>query len=205
MSPGDRTHLKRCVMRRQIVALVLASVAWAGVAAGADGSKNPMILIQTSLGDITVELDEAKAPISSKNFVEYVESKHYDGTIFHRVIKGFMIQGGGFDQNMKQKPTKPPIKNEAGNGLKNLKGTLAMARTNVVDSATAQFFINAVDNAFLDHKNESPTGFGYAVFGKVVKGIDVVEKIEKVATTSRSGMQDVPVEPVVIKSMSVVK
>lgn len=192
-------------MRRQIVALVLASVAWAGVAAGADGSKNPMILIQTSLGDITVELDEAKAPISSKNFVEYVESKHYDGTIFHRVIKGFMIQGGGFDQNMKQKPTKPPIKNEAGNGLKNLKGTLAMARTNVVDSATAQFFINAVDNAFLDHKNESPTGFGYAVFGKVVKGIDVVEKIEKVATTSRSGMQDVPVEPVVIKSMSVVK
>lgn len=192
-------------MRRQMVALVLASVVWAGVAAGADGSKNPMVLIQTSLGDITVELDEAKAPISSKNFLEYVESKHFDGTIFHRVIKGFMIQGGGFDQNMKQKPTKPPIKNEAGNGLKNLKGTIAMARTNVVDSATAQFFINAVDNAFLDHKNESPTGFGYAVFGKVVKGIDVVEKIEKVATTSRAGMQDVPVEPVVIKSMSVVK
>lgn len=192
-------------MRRHVVALVLASVAWAGMAAGADGSKNPMVLIQTSLGDITVELDEAKAPISSKNFLEYVESKHYDGTIFHRVIKGFMIQGGGFDQNMKQKPTKAPIKNEAGNGLKNLKGTLAMARTNVVDSATAQFFINAVDNAFLDHKNEAPTGFGYAVFGKVVKGIDVVEKIEKVATTSRSGMGDVPVEPVVIKSMSVVK
>jgi cyclophilin family peptidyl-prolyl cis-trans isomerase len=192
-------------MRRHIVALVLAGVAWAGVAAGADGSKNPMILIQTSLGDITVELDQEKAPISSKNFLEYVDSKHYDGTIFHRVIKGFMIQGGGFDQNMKQKPTKAPIKNEAGNGLKNVKGTLAMARTNVVDSATAQFFINAVDNAFLDHKNETPTGFGYAVFGKVVKGIDVVEKIEKVATTSRSGMSDVPVEPVVIKSMTVVK
>jgi cyclophilin family peptidyl-prolyl cis-trans isomerase len=187
------------------VALVLASVAWVGVAAGADGSKNPMVLIQTSLGDITVELDEAKAPISSKNFLEYVESKHYDGTIFHRVIKGFMIQGGGFDQNMKQKPTKPPIKNEAGNGLKNLKGTIAMARTNVVDSATAQFFINAVDNAFLDHKNETPTGFGYAVFGKVTKGIDIVEKIEKVATTSRGGMSDVPVEPVVIKSVTVVK
>lgn len=192
-------------MRRHIVALVLASVAWAGVAAGADGSKNPMVLIQTSLGDVTVELDQEKAPISAKNFLEYVESKHFDGTIFHRVIKGFMIQGGGFDENMKQKPTKPPIKNEAGNGLKNVKGTLAMARTNVVDSATAQFFINAVDNAFLDHKNETPTGFGYAVFGKVVKGIDVVEKIEKVATTSRGGMSDVPVEPVVIKSMTVVK
>lgn len=191
-------------MQRHVVALVLVGLAWASVA-GAEGSKNPMVLLQTSLGDVTVELDQEKAPISTKNFLEYVESKHFDGTIFHRVIKGFMVQGGGFDQNMKQKPTKPPIKNEAGNGLNNLKGTIAMARTNVVDSATAQFFINAVDNSFLDHKNETPTGFGYAVFGKVVKGIDVVEKIEKVATTSRAGMSDVPVEPVLIKSVTLVK
>jgi cyclophilin family peptidyl-prolyl cis-trans isomerase len=192
-------------MQNKVVALVVAGVAWASIAAGAEGSKNPMVLIQTSLGDVTVELDQEKAPVTVKNFLEYVDAKHYDGTIFHRVIKGFMIQGGGFDQNMKQKPTKPPIKNEAGNGLKNTKGTIAMARTNVVDSATAQFFVNAVDNAFLDHKNETPTGFGYAVFGKVTKGIDVVEKIEKVATTTRSGMSDVPVEPVVIKSVTVVK
>ena len=191
-------------MLKQMAALVLAVVAGANVA-GAQGSKNPMVLIQTSLGDITVELDQEKAPISTKNFLDYAESKHYDGTIFHRVIKGFMIQGGGFDQNMKQKATKPPIKNEAGNGLKNAKYTIAMARTNVVDSATSQFFINSVDNAFLDHKNDSPTGFGYAVFGKVVKGTDVVDKMEKVATTTRAGMQDVPVEPVVIKSVTVVK
>ena len=165
-----------------------------------------MVLMSTSMGDITIELNQEKAPISVKNFLGYVESKFYDGTIFHRVIKGFMIQGGGFDQNMKQKPTGPEIKNEAGNGLKNEKYTVAMARTNKVDSATAQFFINSSDkNSFLDHQNDSPAGFGYAVFGKVVKGMDVVDKIEKVATTTRNGYQDVPVEPVVIKSVTVVK
>ena len=167
--------------------------------------KNPVVVIATSMGDIEAELYPDKAPETVKNFLAYAESGHYNDTVFHRVIKGFMIQGGGMTADMSQKPTKPPIKNEAGNGLKNAKYTIAMARTNVVDSATSQFFINSVDNAFLDHKNDSPTGFGYAVFGKVVKGTDVVDKMEKVATTTRAGMQDVPVEPVVIKSVTVVK
>jgi peptidyl-prolyl cis-trans isomerase B (cyclophilin B) len=180
-------------------------LAVSAVMAGAQGGKNPVLLMSTSMGDIKIELDPEKAPVTVKNFLDYVEAKHYDGTIFHRVIKGFMIQGGGFDKDMKQRPTKAPIKNEAGNGLKNVTGTIAMARTNVVDSATAQFFINVVDNAFLDHKNETPSGFGYAVFGKVVEGMDVVRKIEQVPTTSRMGNQDVPTEPVIIKSVSVVK
>jgi cyclophilin family peptidyl-prolyl cis-trans isomerase len=167
--------------------------------------KNPMVLMSTSLGDVKIELDAEKAPITVQNFLAYVNDKFYDGTIFHRVIPGFMIQGGGFDATMQQKPTKPPIKNEAGNGLKNLTGTLAMARTNVVDSATAQFFINAKDNAFLDHKNETPAGFGYAVFGKVVDGMDVVRKIEQVQTANKGMHENVPVEPVVIKSVTVVK
>ncbi len=168
-------------------------------------AKSPVVKIATSLGDIEVELFTDKAPETVKNFLAYAEAGHYDGTIFHRTIKGFMIQGGGFTPDMQQKPTKPPIKNEAGNGLKNETGTLAMARTNVVDSATAQFFINVKDNAFLDHKNESPQGFGYAVFGKVVAGMDVVRKIENVATTNKGMHQDVPAEAVVIKSVTLVK
>lgn len=167
--------------------------------------KNPMILMATSMGDIKIELYEDKAPVTVKNFLGYVNDKFYDGTIFHRVIPGFMIQGGGFDKDMKEKPTKASIKNEAGNGLKNDTGTLAMARTNVVDSATAQFFINVKDNAFLNHRDESPAGFGYAVFGKVVDGMDVVQKIEHVQTTKKGMYADVPVEPVVIKSVTVVK
>jgi cyclophilin family peptidyl-prolyl cis-trans isomerase len=167
--------------------------------------KNPMVLMSTSLGDVKIELDAEKAPVSVQNFLAYVNDKFYDGTVFHRVIPNFMIQGGGFDAAMQQKPTKAPIKNEAGNGLKNLTGTLAMARTNVVDSATAQFFINVKDNAFLDHKNETPAGFGYAVFGKVVDGMDVVRKIEQVQTANKGGHENVPVEPVVIKSMTVIK
>ena len=165
--------------------------------------KNPMVLMLTSLGDVKIELDAEKAPVSVQNFLAYVNDKFYDGTVFHRVIPNFMIQGGGFDAAMQQKPTKAPIKNEAGNGLKNLTGTLAMARTNVVDSATAQFFINVKDNAFLDHKNETPAGFGYAVFGKVVDGMDVVRKIERVKTSSAGMHQDVPVDQVVIKSIRV--
>jgi peptidyl-prolyl cis-trans isomerase A (cyclophilin A) len=192
-------------MQGWIAALMMVGLAWVAAAGGAEGSKNPVVLMSTSMGEITIELNQEKAPVTVKNFLDYVESKHYDGTIFHRVIKGFMIQGGGLDESMKQRPTKPPIKNEAGNGLKNTKGTIAMARTNVVDSATAQFFINTVDNGNLDHKNETPTGFGYAVFGRVIKGLDVVEKIEKVATTSRDGHQNVPVEPVVIKSVTLAK
>lgn len=189
-------------MRRTLI--TLAIVFGLAATARAEG-KNPMVLISTSLGDITVELDEAKAPITVKNFLSYVNDKHYDGTIFHRVIPGFMIQGGGMDKDMKEKSTKAPIKNEAGNGLKNVVGTLAMARTGVVDSATAQFFINVKDNAFLNHTDETQRGFGYAVFGKVASGMDVVQKIEKVATGNRGPHQNVPTEPVIIKSMTVVK
>lgn len=145
-----------------------------------------------------------KAPITGKNFLDYVNDKFFDGLVFHRVIPGFMIQGGGFDAAMRQKATKASIKNEAGNGLKNDTGTLAMARTNVVDSATAQFFINVKDNDFLNHQNTSAQGFGYAVFGRVVDGMDVVRKIEKAKTGSNGMHQDVPVEQVVINSMRVI-
>jgi len=165
------------------------------------GEENPTVLMETSLGSITIELDQAKAPITVKNFLSYVDEKFYDGTIFHRVIGNFMIQGGGFTADMQQKRVKAPIKNEAGNGLKNMTGTLAMARTNVVDSATAQFFINVVDNDFLDHQNTTSQGFGYAVFGKVIQGMDVVEKIKAVKTGSKMGFSDVPAEAVVIKSV----
>ena len=158
--------------------------------------------IETNLGNIELELDEKKAPLTVKNFADYARSGHYD-TIFHRVINGFMIQGGGFTADMNQKPTKEPIRNEAMNGLKNARGTIAMARTMVVDSATSQFFINLVDNSFLDFRNPSPQGFGYAVFGKVTKGMEVVDKIAKVQTGSRGMHQDVPVEPVVIKKVTV--
>ncbi|HEY1397449.1 peptidylprolyl isomerase [Roseateles sp.] len=155
--------------------------------------------LHTNHGLITVELDDAKAPKSVENFLAYVAKGHYDGTIFHRVIKGFMAQGGGFEEGMKQKPADAPIQNEANNGLKNDKYTLAMARTNAPHSASAQFFINTVDNDFLNFKSESPSGWGYAVFGKVVEGQDVVDKIEKVKT-SRSGFHDdVPVDPVIIE------
>ena len=155
--------------------------------------------LHTNHGLITVELDDVKAPKSVENFLAYVAKGHYDGTIFHRVIKGFMAQGGGFEEGMKQKPADAPIQNEANNGLKNDKYTLAMARTNAPHSASAQFFINTVDNDFLNFKSESPSGWGYAVFGKVVGGQDVVDKIEKVKT-SRSGFHDdVPVDPVIIE------
>src|SRR4030066_1238595 len=149
------------------------------------GEENPTVLIDTCLGSITIELDQAKAPITVKNFLSYVDEKFYDGTIFHRVIGNFMIQGGGFTADMQQKRVKAPIKNEAGNGLKNMRGTLAMARTNIVDSATAQFFINVVDNDFLNHQNTTQQGFGYAVFGKVIQGMDVGEKIKAVKTGSK--------------------
>jgi peptidyl-prolyl cis-trans isomerase B (cyclophilin B) len=155
--------------------------------------------LHTNHGLITVELDDAKAPKSVENFLAYVAKGHYDGTIFHRVIKGFMAQGGGFEEGMKQKPADAPIQNEANNGLKNDKYTLAMARTNAPHSASAQFFINTVDNDFLNFKSESPSGWGYAVFGKVVGGQDIVDKIEKVKT-SRSGFHDdVPVDAVIIE------
>jgi len=162
------------------------------------------VRLETSQGNITIELDEAKAPESARNFIEYVEAGHYDNTVFHRVIKGFMIQGGGFEPGMKQKATRAPIRNEANNGVKNDRYTLAMARTNDPHSATAQFFINATDNEFLNFKSESGSGWGYAVFGKVVEGADVVDKIEQVKT-GRSGFHnDVPLEDVVIRRAVVV-
>ncbi|HXF80618.1 MAG TPA: peptidylprolyl isomerase [Usitatibacter sp.] len=155
------------------------------------------VKLTTSMGPIVIQLDKEKAPISTENFVKYVESGHYNGTIFHRVISGFMIQGGGFTKDMQQKPTSAPIKNESTNGLKNDNYTVAMARTNVRDSATSQFFINVKDNAFLNYSGESNPG--YAVFGKVVEGTDTVDKIKAVQTGNQRGMGDVPNTPVVIE------
>ena len=155
-----------------------------------------MIKLQTNLGTITLKLDAEKAPVTVKNFIQYVEDGHYDNTIFHRVINGFMIQGGGFTPGMKQKDTREQIENEAGNGLKNKRGTIAMARTNDPHSATAQFFINVSDNDFLDFKAPSGSGWGYCVFGEVVEGMDVVDKIKSVKTGNKGFHQDVPVEDV---------
>lgn len=163
-----------------------------------------MIKLSTNFGDITIELDTEKAPETAKNFLSYVESGHYDGTIFHRVIDGFMIQGGGFTPDMQQKPTNAPIKNEADNGLKNTRYTLAMARTNDPHSATAQFFINVADNGFLDFKSPTGNGWGYCVFGKVVEGTEVVDRIKDVATGNQGFHQDVPRESVIIESATVI-
>jgi peptidyl-prolyl cis-trans isomerase B (cyclophilin B) len=156
------------------------------------------VQMDTSAGTLRIELDDVAAPASTANFLAYVKAGHYDGTVFHRVIKGFMIQGGGFEPGMKQKPTMAPIKNEASNGLKNRHYTLAMARTSDPHSATAQFFINTTDNGFLDFKSESPQGWGYAVFGKVVAGSEVVDAIEKAKTGRKGFHDDVPLEDVVI-------
>ena len=163
----------------------------------------PQVKLTTSLGDIVLELDPAKAPKTVANFLQYVQDKHYDGTVFHRVIDGFMVQGGGFTADMVQKPTRAPIALEAANGLKNDSYTVAMARTGVPDSATAQFFINVKDNAMLNAPQ--PDGHGYAVFAKVVQGKDVVDKIRAVPTGRKGGMQDVPTTPVTITSASVLK
>ena len=202
--------------RRLLAATVLLAIAGAPLGASAQamgkpgpagntctaklkGSAPMKVKLTTSMGVVTVELNKEKAPVSTENFVKYVEAGHYNGTIFHRVIDGFMVQGGGFTRDMQQKPTLAPIKNEAANGLKNDMYTLAMARTGVRDSATAQFFINVKQNDFLNYRDESPQGWGYAVFGKVVEGQDVVDKIRKVATGSAGMHQNVPLEPVVIE------
>ena len=179
-----------------LISALLFSLA---VPEGASAQANPQVLIKTSKGEIVVELYPAKAPITVENFLKYVDDKHYDGTVFHRVISNFMIQGGGFAQDMKQKPTRAQIKLESQNGLKNDIGWIAMARTSVPDSATSQFFINVADNAMLNHPQ--PDGHGYAVFGKVVKGMDTVEAIKAVKTGSSGMHRDVPVEPVVIQSV----
>ncbi len=161
------------------------------------------VVLQTNQGNIKLELFEDKAPVTVKNFLEYVDSSFYEGTIFHRVIKDFMIQGGGFTPDGVQKETRPPIRNEADNGLKNNRGTIAMARTNVVDSATGQFFINLKDNEFLNHRGKAPSAFGYAVFGRVVEGMEVVDKIAAIPTQRRDALfQDFPVQPVIIKTVT---
>ena len=188
---------------RLLTAAGLALLFAAGAAAQDKGAA-PRVLLATSLGDITIQLEPEKAPKTVANFLDYVKSGHYDGTVFHRVIGGFMIQGGGFTPDMVQKPTRAPIALESRNGLKNERGTVAMARTSVPDSATSQFFINVVDNAMLDQAN-ARDGQGYAVFGRVVTGMDVVDKIRAVETTSVGGHQNVPAKPVLIRSATIVK
>lgn len=181
----------------------------AAVSAGSSGSGEaaapsaPRVALDTSKGRIVLELDAARAPQTVENFLAYVRDGHYDGTVFHRVIDGFMVQGGGFTAEMQQKPTRPPVANEADNGLKNLRGTVAMARTNDPHSASAQFFVNTVDNSFLDHTGKDIRGWGYAVFGKVVEGMEVVDAITKVRTATRSRMENVPVEPIVIQKATI--
>ncbi|GAX59373.1 cyclophilin type peptidyl-prolyl cis-trans isomerase [Candidatus Scalindua japonica] len=166
---------------------------------------NPKVLMETSKGNITIELYEQEAPITVKNFLSYVSEGFYNNLIFHRVIPNFMIQGGGFDKKMNQKPVKDPIKNEARRGLNNKRGTLAMARTNVINSATAQFFINLVNNDFLNHKDNTSSGFGYAVFGEVIEGMDVVDTIGRTRTHAFGMFRDVPIKDITIKNMSVIE
>ena len=172
-------------------------------AAKTEKAENPIAVVHTNRGDITIRLAKDKAPISVDNFIRYAKEGFYDGTIFHRVIEDFMIQGGGFTSGMRHKPTHESIKNEAGNGLSNKRGTIAMARTADVDSATSQFFINVVDNPFLDHRGESRTEYGYAVFGDVIDGLDVVDAIRRVQTNSQGAHQNVPIEPIIIKSVDI--
>lgn len=182
-------------------ALVLAATLTLGAGAWAQGAA-PRVKLATSAGDIVVELAPEKAPKTVANFLQYVRDKHYDGTVFHRVIDGFMVQGGGFTADMRQKPTRAPVPLEASNGLKNAKYTIAMARTGDPNSATSQFFINVKDNAMLDAPN--PDGYGYTVFGKVVAGTDVVDKIRAVQTGNKGGMQNVPLDTITIQSATVV-
>jgi cyclophilin family peptidyl-prolyl cis-trans isomerase len=185
--------------------MVLCFVVLGVMTAGTARAANPVVLIETNMGNIKVELFEDKAPVSVKNFLQYVEDKHYDGTIFHRVISSFMIQGGGFEPGMKEKKTRDPIKNESSNGLSNTRGTIAMARTPQPNSATSQFYINVKDNSKSLDKANAGDGVGYCVFGRVIEGMDVVDKIKEVETGNSKGHDDVPVKDVVIKSVKVVK
>jgi len=182
-----------------LVSILVWLFAFPAMNLGQEG--NPKVLIKTTKGDITIELYPDKAPLSVKNFLSYVDEKFYDGTIFHRVIKDFMIQAGGFSADLIEKPGKPPIKNEAANGLKNKRGTIALGRTPEVHSATCHFYINHADNSFLDHRNNTPEGFGYAVFGKVIKGMDVVDAIANAKTMNKYGAADVPRETITIISI----
>jgi cyclophilin family peptidyl-prolyl cis-trans isomerase len=192
-------------MRMLAVATLIVSVAVVARTISAQEEKmksaNPVVIMETSLGNIKIELWADQAPVTVKNFLQYTDEKFYDGTIFHRVIPGFMIQGGGFTPDMKQKQTHGQIKNEAKTEMKNDRGTIAMARTDVVDSATCQFFINVADNAPLNHRDETQRGFGYCAFGKVTEGMDVADKIVAAQTTTVGMHKNVPVEPIVLKSV----
>ncbi|MGE9984364.1 peptidylprolyl isomerase [Desulfovibrio sp. SGI.169] len=194
----------RCLVLSLALSLVLLP-AFAGRARAAAPASDPAVRLETSLGDIVVRLDARKAPITTANFIRYVKSGHYDGVIFHRVIRNFMIQGGGLTPDMKEKSASASIHNEANNGLRNRKYTIAMARTADPHSASAQFFINTRDNGFLDFKSQTPQGWGYAVFGKVIKGQDVVDKIEAVSTGRKGFYEDVPITPVIIKKAVVIE
>ncbi len=198
--------MKHLSVRLLLVLIATAILFWCSDVSAAEevkkeNSPKPIVVMETSEGVIRIELWEDKVPVTVKNFLQYVDEGFYNGTIFHRVIDGFMIQGGGFTSDMQQKSTRPPIKNEASAELKNERGTIAMARTGVIDSATSQFFINVQNNPNLDHRDETPRGFGYAVFGKVVEGMDVVDKIKKVPTTTSGMHQNVPKTPVVIRQV----
>jgi cyclophilin family peptidyl-prolyl cis-trans isomerase len=186
-------------MERRVFGLMM--ILFSLLSVNVHAAQNPKVVLETSMGDITLELYPDKAPATVKNFLTYADEKFYDGTVFHRVISGFMIQGGGMTADMNEKPTHSPILNEADNGLKNDRGTIAMARTNDPNSATAQFFINAKDNTFLNFRSKTIEGYGYCVFGKVTKGLDVVDAIEKTPTTTKGFFQDVPAKPVIIKKV----
>ena len=188
---------------RSLALLVICGLAAPLAAPPAAAQDNPVVVIETSLGAITAELDRGNAPVSVANFLAYADAGYYAGTVFHRVIRGFMIQGGGLTADLERKETRAPIRNAAANGLSNERGTLAMAGTNAVDSATSQFFINTVDNAGLDNRGTSPAEYGYAVFGRVIDGMDVVDRIENVATGRRGPFQDVPETTVEILSVTV--
>ena len=193
------------MMRFLLALLTVAMILAAAIPASSEekGKESyPHVYIKTNVGGFTIELYPDKAPVTVANFLNYVEKGYYSGTIFHRVIKGFMIQGGGFTTDMSQKETAPPIKNEASNGLKNEKYTLAMARTNIVDSATSQFFVNVKDNSNLDHRDKTKTAYGYCVFARVIEGTDVIDKIEMAQTAKKGSYSDVPVKPVIIKAMT---
>lgn len=199
----EATRTAGASSRRSALLLAAALTSSIAFSSAAWAQSAPRVKLATSAGDIVVELDQAKAPKTVDNFLQYVKDKHYDGTVFHRVIDGFMIQGGGFTANMQQKPTRAPIALEASNGLKNDKYTIAMARTGNPDSATSQFFINVKDNAMLNAPN--PDGHGYTVFGKVVSGTEVVDKIRTARTGTKGGMENVPLDTITIQSASIVK
>lgn len=192
-------------MKRLKILFTLIFITLVSFTTQAENTMNPKVKLSTSMGDIVLELDAEKAPLTTENFLNYVENGHYDGLIFHRIIPGFMVQGGGMEPGMKERPNLSPIENEADNGLKNDKGTIAMARTNDPHSATSQFFINLVNNDFLNHTGKDVRGWGYAVFGKVVEGTDVVEAMGSVETGTAGFHQDVPKEDVVITKAEIVE